>query len=46
MTRLAQYDIVVIVIALLVGLIVAYWAFRRRGEPDAVEDRSAAPPRK
>ena len=44
MTSLAQYDIVVIVIALLVGLITAYWAFRRRGEPEAVEDLSAAPP--
>ena len=44
MTSLAQYDIVVIAIALLVGLIVAYWAFRRRDEPDAVEDLTAAPP--
>ena len=31
MQTLAQYDLVIIVIAILVGLIVAYWAFRGRG---------------
>jgi predicted flap endonuclease-1-like 5' DNA nuclease len=45
MTNLAQYDLILIVVALLVGLIVAFWAFRRRGDKsiDTAETPVAAP---
>jgi predicted flap endonuclease-1-like 5' DNA nuclease len=40
MTTLAQYELPILVIAVLVGLIVAFWAFRRRPAAGATE----APP--
>src|SRR4051812_28684570 len=48
MTILAQYDLILIVVAALVGLIVAYWAFRGRGAKAADADdviAAPAPPR-
>jgi predicted flap endonuclease-1-like 5' DNA nuclease len=45
MTDLAQYNIVIIVVALLVGLIVAFWAFRRRDGSAELPDQDVAPPR-
>jgi predicted flap endonuclease-1-like 5' DNA nuclease len=44
MASLAHYDLVIIVIALIVGLTVAFWAFRRRAGADAGA-ASVAPPR-
>src|SRR4051794_2698476 len=44
MTILAQYELPILIIAILIGLIVAFWAFRRRGTPAAKTDaRRAAP---
>jgi predicted flap endonuclease-1-like 5' DNA nuclease len=45
MTILAQYDLILIVIAVLVGLIVAYWAFKRRDAQagGTAETKAAAP---
>ena len=48
MTTLAQYELPILIVAILVGLIIAFWAFRRRGpSADAVEAPrpSAAAPR-
>jgi predicted flap endonuclease-1-like 5' DNA nuclease len=50
MTSLAQNDLVIIIVALVVGLIVAFWAFRRRGASALPENKAApenrvAPPR-
>jgi predicted flap endonuclease-1-like 5' DNA nuclease len=45
MTSLAQYELPIIIAALLVGLIVAFWAFRRRGEAEAATPaETIAPP--
>ena len=30
MTTLAQYEYPILIVAILIGLIVAFWAFRRR----------------
>ena len=45
MTTLAQYELPILIIAILVGVIVAFWAFRRR-TPGATErtTTTAAPP--
>jgi predicted flap endonuclease-1-like 5' DNA nuclease len=44
MTILAQYELPILIVALLVGLIVAFWAFRRRApDTDAKETPRAAP---
>jgi predicted flap endonuclease-1-like 5' DNA nuclease len=45
MASLAQYNLVIIVVALLVGLIVAFWAFRRRGDATPPAEEKVAPPR-
>src|SRR3954469_6611172 len=48
MTTLAQYELPILIVAILVGLIVAFWAFRRRGpSADTIEAPrpSAAAPR-
>ena len=48
MTTLAQYELPILIVAILVGLIIAFWAFRRRGPTvDVVEAPrpSAAAPR-
>jgi predicted flap endonuclease-1-like 5' DNA nuclease len=43
MTTLAQYELPILIAALLIGLIVAFWAFRRRGpSADAVESHRPA----
>jgi predicted flap endonuclease-1-like 5' DNA nuclease len=44
MTSLAQYDVLIIIVALLVGLIVAFWAFRRRGGSAGAPAETIAPP--
>ena len=46
MTALAQYELPILIVAILVGLIVAFWAFRRRGPSAGAVDapRRAAPP--
>jgi predicted flap endonuclease-1-like 5' DNA nuclease len=38
MTTLAQYELPILIVAILVGLIVAFWAFRRRGPSDDAVD--------
>ncbi|MEA3002081.1 MAG: hypothetical protein QOH81_869 [Sphingomonadales bacterium] len=43
MTMLAQYELPIIIIAFLIGLIVAFWAFRRRPPADRIEAPRAAP---
>jgi predicted flap endonuclease-1-like 5' DNA nuclease len=43
MTALAQYELPILIIALIVGVIVAFWAFRRR-TPDSTETKTAALP--
>jgi predicted flap endonuclease-1-like 5' DNA nuclease len=45
MFDLAQYDLIIIVVALLVGLIVAFWAFQRRGAETPLPEEKPAPPR-
>src|SRR3954454_17745956 len=47
MTALAQYELPILIVAILVGVVVAFWAFRRRGpSADTVEAPrpAAAPP--
>src|ERR1700684_1749668 len=46
MIALAQYELPILIVAVVVGLIVAFWAFRRRppGSTTAREVPRAAPP--
>ena len=45
MTSLAQYEIPILIVAGLIGLIVAFWAFRRRSAPaEPIETKRPAPP--
>jgi predicted flap endonuclease-1-like 5' DNA nuclease len=48
MTTLAQYEFPILIAAILIGLIVALWAFRRRGPsgPSVEDHRPAPPPRR
>ncbi|MDB5694052.1 MAG: hypothetical protein JWO81_3115 [Alphaproteobacteria bacterium] len=44
MTTLAQYELPIIIIAFLIGLAVAFWAFRRRSAAGRIEaPRTASP---
>jgi predicted flap endonuclease-1-like 5' DNA nuclease len=43
MTILAQYELPILIIAILIGLIVAFWAFRRRPSASAGDAPRAAP---
>src|SRR3954470_8641560 len=44
MTSLAQYELPIIIAAAIIGLIVAFWAFRRRPSvPDRTETTRVAP---
>lgn len=48
MTTLAQYELPILIIALVIGLIVAFWAFRRRKPISATRratETVSAPPR-
>src|SRR3954471_20643000 len=47
MTTLAQYELPIIIVAAIIGLIVAFWAFRRRGPQSTTAEtpRAASAPR-
>ena len=48
MTTLAQYELPILIIALVIGLIVAFWAFRRRTSASTTKtatETDSAPPR-
>ena len=44
MTSLAQYQLPIIIAAVLIGLIVAFWAFRRRSDTAATTTETIVPP--
>jgi predicted flap endonuclease-1-like 5' DNA nuclease len=44
MTTLAQYELPIIVIAAIIGLIIAFWAFRRRTPPTTGAEAPRATP--
>lgn len=44
MTTLAQYELPILIIAILVGVIVAFWAFRRRPPSGANRTTTTPPP--
>jgi predicted flap endonuclease-1-like 5' DNA nuclease len=44
MTALAQYELPILVVAVLVGLIVAFWAFRRRAPASTAAERPRPAP--
>jgi predicted flap endonuclease-1-like 5' DNA nuclease len=43
MPTLAQYELPIIIVAAIIGLIVAFWAFRRRG-PESTRTEMSRPP--